>query len=164
MRLRRLRAGEAAALRELRLRALAADPGAFAESLDSARSAPPGLWAEWAAAGAAGEHQVVVIAEDGDRRVGMVACRLLDRPAGSAWLTALWVDPAARGAGLALRLIDAVAGWARERGATALDLSVTTNNEQAAALYARAGFTDTGRRRPLPGDATRTEVFLSRPL
>jgi ribosomal protein S18 acetylase RimI-like enzyme len=57
-----------------------------------------------------------------------------------------------------------VADWSRERGATAIELSVTTNNASAAALYARAGFTETGHRRPLPSDPSRTEVFLSRPV
>lgn len=83
---------------------------------------------------------------------------------GEAWLARLWVDPAARGAGLGLRLIEAVADWARENGARSLELSVTANNAAAAALYARAGFTETGRRRPLPADPTRTEIFLARPL
>jgi ribosomal protein S18 acetylase RimI-like enzyme len=162
--LRRLRATEAAQLRELRLRALEADPGAFAEPIAAARSSPPVRWADWVAAGAAGDIQVVVIAEDRERWAGMVACRLLDRPAGSAWLTALWVDPADRRTGLGTRLIEAAADWARERGASTLDLSVTTNNGPAAALYARAGFVATGRRRPLPGDPARIEVFLSRML
>ena len=67
-----------------------------------------------------------------------------------------------RGAGLGLRLIEAVADWAAEQGVETIDLSVTTNNGAAAALYARAGFTETGRRRPLPADPSRTEVFLSR--
>jgi len=69
-----------------------------------------------------------------------------------------------RRAGLGLRLIEAVAGWARERGMVALELSVTSNNPAAAAFYARAGFVETGRRRPLPSDPSRTEVFLSREL
>jgi ribosomal protein S18 acetylase RimI-like enzyme len=93
----------------------------------------------------------------------MVACRPLEEKPGSTWLTALWVDPSVRGTGLGLRLIEAVAEWSSERGASTIELSVTTNNAAAAALYARAGFTETGRRRPLPADPSRTEVFLSRP-
>jgi ribosomal protein S18 acetylase RimI-like enzyme len=158
MTIRRLRADEAEPLRELRLRALREDPDAFAETFEEARDRPLADWASWAA----DESRVIVVAIDGERWVGMVACRLLDEA--STWLTALWVDPAVRGAGLGLRLIDAVAGWARERGRTAVELSVTTNNEAAAVLYARAGFTETGRRRPLPSDPSRTEVFLSRPV
>jgi ribosomal protein S18 acetylase RimI-like enzyme len=156
VRLRRLRADEVEPLRELRLRALREDPGAFAESFEEARARPLADWASWAA----DESRVIVVAIDGERWVGMVACRLLEPR--SSWLTALWVEPAARGAGLGLRLIDAVADWAREQGAAALELSVTTNNDAAATLYARAGFAETGRRRPLPSDPSRTEVFLSR--
>jgi ribosomal protein S18 acetylase RimI-like enzyme len=156
VRLRRLRADEVEPLRELRLRALREDPGAFAESFEEARARPLADWASWAA----DESRVIVVAIDGERWVGMVACRLLEPR--SSWLTALWVEPAARGAGLGLRLIDAVADWAREQGAAAVELSVTTNNDAAATLYARAGFAETGRRRPLPSDPSRTEVFLSR--
>jgi ribosomal protein S18 acetylase RimI-like enzyme len=156
--LRRLRADETAPLRELRLRALREDPGAFAETYEEALARPDEDWASWAA----DPSLVIVVAIDGDDWVGMVACRALDDR--RTWLTALWVDPSARGTGLGLRLIEAVADWSSERGATALELSVTTNNEAAAALYARAGFAETGRRRPLPADPSRTEVFLTRPV
>lgn len=156
MRLRRLRADEVEPLRELRLRALREDPGAFAETFEEARDRPPEDWARWAA----DASRVIVVAIDGERWVGMVACRLLGP--GSSRLTALWVDPVVRGAGLGLRLIEAAADWALEQGAAAVELSVTTNNQAAAALYARAGFAETGRRRPLPSDPSRTEVFLRR--
>jgi ribosomal protein S18 acetylase RimI-like enzyme len=104
---------------------------------------------------------VIVVAVERERWVGMVAGH---RREGSVWLSALWVDPAARGTGLGLRLVEAVADWAREQGAAAVELSVTTNNAAAAAFYARTGFAETGRRRPLPADPSRTEVFLSRPV
>jgi ribosomal protein S18 acetylase RimI-like enzyme len=153
-----VQADEAEQLRELRLRALREAPGAFAESFEQAQARPPEDWARWAA----DESLVIVVAIDGERWVGIVSGRLLD--GSSTWLSALWVDPSVRGAGLGARLIEAVAGWSREQGATAIELSVTTNNVAAAALYARAGFTETGRRRPLPADPSRTEVFLSRPV
>jgi ribosomal protein S18 acetylase RimI-like enzyme len=156
VRLRRLGADEVEPLRELRLRALREDPGAFAETYEEARARPLEDWASWAA----DESRVIVVAIDGERWVGMVACRLLEGH--SSWLTALWVEPAARGAGLGSRLIEAAADWAREQGAAAVELSVTTNNDTAATLYARAGFAETGRRRPLPSDPSRTEVFLRR--
>jgi ribosomal protein S18 acetylase RimI-like enzyme len=160
VRIRRLEPGETTQLRELRLRALREDPGAFAETYESARALPPEQWAEWAAQ----ERGVILVAIDEDRWVGMVVCRLRDELPDGAWLSALWVDPAARGTGLGTHLIDAVADWARERGRQTLDLSVTTNNTAAAALYAAAGFVETGRVRPLPADPSRTEVFLARPL
>jgi ribosomal protein S18 acetylase RimI-like enzyme len=161
---RPVRADEGAELRKLRLRALRSDPGAFATRYEDAREWPAERWAAWA--------EVILVADDW---LGMVCGCLLDDPAGrrqasmaerasSAWLFALWVDPAARRRGLGAALVDALADWARGQGATALELSVTTNNPAAAALYARTGFTETGRRRPLPADPSRTEVFLRRDL
>jgi ribosomal protein S18 acetylase RimI-like enzyme len=162
--LRPLRQGEAGQLRELRLRALQDAPAAFAASLQGGRALPPEAWTEWATRGAASTTQLTVVAVDGDAWLGMIVGRLLgDRP-GSAWLEALWVDPSARRAGLGSRLIEAVAAWSRDRGARTLELSVTENNEPAKALYGRRGFVATGRRRPLPADPSRTEVFLSRRL
>lgn len=155
--IRPLRADEVEPLRELRLRALREDPGAFAETFEQARARPRDDWASWAA----DDSRVVVAAVDGERWVGMVAGH---RREDSVWLSALWVDPAARGAGLGLRLIEAAADWAREQAAATIELSVTTNNPGAAAVYVRAGFKETGRRRPLPADPSRTEVFLSRPV
>jgi ribosomal protein S18 acetylase RimI-like enzyme len=162
--IRRLREGEAAPLRELRLRALSEAPDAFATSVDEALARPPEYWAEWTRDSAAAETQVTVVAVDGERWVGLVVGWLLEAPPGSAWLARLWVDPSVRRVGLGSRLIDAVADWAGECGATTLELSVTTNNGPAKALYDRAGFRETGRRRPLPTDPSRTEVFLTRPV
>ena len=156
MRLRRLQPHEVEPLRELRLRALRQNPEAFAETYEEARDRPPEDWKSWAA----DRSRAIVVAIDGERWVGMVACRLLERR--SSWLSALWVDPAVRGTGLGLRLVEAAADWAEERGAAAVELSVTTNNQAAAAFDARAGFAETGRRRPLPSDPSRTEVFLRR--
>jgi ribosomal protein S18 acetylase RimI-like enzyme len=161
---RRLRADEAAGLRELRMRALRDAPAAFAATLAASEGLPLERWAEWTRAGAAGETHVTIVAVDGERRLGMVLGRLLDDPPRRAWLEGLWVDPSVRRSGVGSALIEAVAAWSRERGADALDLSVTENNEAAAALYAATGFVKTGRRRPLPADPSRIEVFLSRRL
>jgi GNAT superfamily N-acetyltransferase len=160
----RLRDGEAGRLREIRLRALKDAPAAFADTLEGERAQPPERWSEWTRAGAAAEAHVTFVAVEDHRWLGMVVGRLRACPPASAWLEALWVDPSARRAGVGSGLIEAVAGWARERGAETLDLSVTVGNEPAGALYAQAGFIETGRRRPLPADPSRTEVFLSRRL
>jgi ribosomal protein S18 acetylase RimI-like enzyme len=162
MRLRQVREGDAARLRELRLRALREAPHAFATTFDGASARPPEYWDEWARAPV--EEQVTVVAVDGERWVGMVSGWLLEDKPGSAWLARLWVDPSVRRAGLGSRLIETVADWARDRGCATLELSVTGNNVAAAALYLRCGFVETGRRRPLPADPSRTEVFLSRPV
>lgn len=53
--------------------------------------------------------------------------------------------PAERGHGLAGILIDAVTGWARERGCSALLVTVTPDGELShglTGLYTRRGFAD----------------------
>ena len=162
MRLRRIHAGDAVPLRELRLRALQEASYAFATTFAEGSARPAEYWETWTRKPA--DEQVTIVAVDGERWVGMASGWLADQAPGRAWLAQLWVDPGVRRAGLGLRLIEAVAGWARERGMVALELSVTSNNPAAAAFYTRAGFVETGHRRPLPSDPSRTEVFLSREL
>jgi GNAT superfamily N-acetyltransferase len=162
VRLRRVHEGDAAPLRELRLRALEEASYAFATTFEEASARSAEYWETWTRKPV--DEQVTIVAVDGERWVGMASGWLAEEIPGRAWLAQLWVDPGVRRAGLGLRLIEAVADWARQRGMFLLELSVTTNNPAAAALYARAGFVETGRRRPLPSDPSRTEVFLSREL
>jgi ribosomal protein S18 acetylase RimI-like enzyme len=162
--LRPLREGEGSQLRDLRLRALQDAPAAFADSFEGGRVLPRRAWAEWARMGAPSTTGMTIVAVDGDAWIGMSVGRLLGDAPDAAWLEALWVDPSVRRAGLGSRLIEAVAAWSRDQGARTLELSVTDNNESAKDLYRRCGFAATGRRRPLPADPSRTEVFLSRPL
>jgi ribosomal protein S18 acetylase RimI-like enzyme len=70
------------------------------------------------------------------------------------------VSPAGRGKGIGDRLVQAVAQWARLQGAAVLRLAVAEDNEQAATLYRRNGFTDTGELTgPLP-DGIRMEKVM----
>jgi ribosomal protein S18 acetylase RimI-like enzyme len=55
-------------------------------------------------------------------------------------LVGMWVDPAARRRGIAGQLIDSVATWAKESGASVLVIDVVEENAPAIALYERAGF------------------------
>jgi ribosomal protein S18 acetylase RimI-like enzyme len=50
------------------------------------------------------------------------------------------VLPAARGAGIGTKLMDAVEAWARDHGIEHLSVSVRTANEGARRLYERRGF------------------------
>lgn len=82
-------------------------------------------------------------AEHEDMLVGMAGGFFeADDPVPS--LISMWVEPQARGLGGAEALIEAVAGWARDCGATSLGLWVFESNAQARAVYRRAGFTETG--------------------
>jgi RimJ/RimL family protein N-acetyltransferase len=60
-----------------------------------------------------------------------------------AALVGLYVRPAARGSGLARRLVDAVLDHARGR-VEIVHLTVTAGNEPARRLYVRAGFVEYG--------------------
>ena len=54
---RRLRDGEAAQLRELRLRALRESPAAFAATFEEGRAEPAERWADWTSAGRPGRRR-----------------------------------------------------------------------------------------------------------
>jgi ribosomal protein S18 acetylase RimI-like enzyme len=157
---RRLGAGEVDLLRAVRLRALGDAPMAFGSTLAREQGYEPDRWERWAAASASGEQQAIFIAEPS---AGM-ACGVIDEedPA-LAHLYAMWVAPEARGSGAGKALLDAVVGWATDRGAERLTTSVTDGNAAAAGLYARAGFADTGRREPL-GHSDGVVAVLERPL
>jgi ribosomal-protein-alanine N-acetyltransferase len=59
----------------------------------------------------------------------------------------LAIAPAARGRGLAAKLLDGVLAAARAQEVTTLHLEVRESNHAARALYARFGFREAGRRR-----------------
>jgi len=93
-----------------------------------------------------GQGRLWVAAADG-RIVGSLGAR----PAGEDGVELLKVYVAApwRGHGLAAVLLDAASGFARERGATRLELWSDTRFTRAHGFYAKHGFTPTGERRLL---------------
>jgi len=148
---RRIRADEWRLWRDARLRMLREEAAYFSTRYDDAVREPEAVWQTWTAEAAEGGDKVLFVAEDGGAPLGVVgAFRRLD-PA-EVQLVSLWVDPAARGRGVARSLIQAVAGWARDRGAADVVLFVQEANAPGRALYLRAGFRPTGAREPVgPG-------------
>jgi GNAT superfamily N-acetyltransferase len=71
---------------------------------------------------------------------------------GSWQLVGMWVEPRARGTGVADRLVEAVSEHARENGASSITLWVTEINVRARAFYLRIGFAPTGERQPVRED------------
>lgn len=142
---RRLRPDEWRELREIRLRALADAPDAFGSTLGEEESDGDDAWRSWATH----PERVVIVADEGGRFVGMASggpAPVGERVAG---LYAMWVEPAARGTGVAEALVAGVEEWAAENGYPVIGLGVTTTNARAIALYARLGYADTGGRMPL---------------
>lgn len=157
---RRIRADEAPALRAVRLRALADTPLAFGSTHAREAAYPAERWHEWARDSATGGKQAtfLAIAADADEPVGL-AFALIDDDAETAHLFSMWVAPEARGTGAGTALLNAVVDWTTAQGARTLHTQVTTGNEPAARLYARAGFRDTGCREPLGHSDAETAVL-----
>jgi putative acetyltransferase len=83
---------------------------------------------------------------------------------GSAYgeLKRMYVQPAARGAGLARQIIDLLEGAARTRGCTQLLLETGPYQPEALAFYARQGY---ARRGPFGSYAAHPlSVFMGKPL
>jgi predicted GNAT family acetyltransferase len=160
--LRRVTAADGPALRDLRLEALADTPIGYVEALAAARELPDDAWAARARRGSPDGDSFQVLAEDGGRPVA-TAVGFRSSP-DRATLAAVYVTPAHRGRGLLDRMVDAVAGWAVEQGATGLRLLVHEDNAPARRAYARLGFTATGHTEPYPLDAGAVEHELVRPL
>ncbi len=136
----RLGLGDAARLRELRLTALQSDPDAFYRTYAEEVDQPAEFWSGWLAR----PRTVLLVAVDEGRDVG-IGGLVPDRhvPEELAVIT-FWVDPSARGRGVARALLDALVRSARDDGAPALTLEVADANEAAVNLYAAAGFEPTG--------------------
>ena len=156
MTVRPLRSDEAKLLKDVRLRALADAPHAFAHGHAEISAKPDTYWEEMTRGLTKPGGHVMLVAEDGGVPIGMafgVMPRLrpedrVDAP----HLGGMWVDPAARGRGVGRALTEAVLDWARERGCRAIALWVTDGNAAAIALYERMGFTRTGKTDRLPSD------------
>jgi GNAT superfamily N-acetyltransferase len=69
--------------------------------------------------------------------MGCVALSVPDRE-----VKRLWIAPAARGQGLARRLMQAIEDQARQMGLTSLRLDTNATLTEAIALYRRTGWTD----------------------
>jgi GNAT superfamily N-acetyltransferase len=146
MRIRELERHEWALFRELRLRALADSPDAFARTLAEALGENDAYWVKLTESVTAPGGQVMLVAEVEGRPVGL-AFGLFDKEREKiGHVGGMWVDPGARGRGAGRALLDAAIAWARSRALDRLELWVTKGNAPAERLYERAGFADTGRR------------------
>ncbi|TYB54796.1 GNAT family N-acetyltransferase [Nonomuraea sp. PA05] len=140
-----LGAGDGERLRDVRLRALREDPDAFGSSYGREVEFPPEKWAE-RLANPEGRWWV---ATRGGADLGLV-CVLLEES--GAHLLSMWVAPEARKERVGSRLVDAAVEWARTTGAEEIGLWAVDRNHAARALYARKGFTRSGKVMALPSN------------
>ncbi|MDF9878329.1 GNAT family N-acetyltransferase [Cellulosimicrobium cellulans] len=156
-------------LRDVRLRALADAPSAFGSTLAREVAFPDDVWRERAAQGRTLLARAVLDGgvPAGDERppgpvVGVAAVFPSHDDATVAEVVSVWVDPGARGTGVAAALLRSAELLAAELGARTLALWVTTTNDPALRLYGRAGFAPTGETKPLPSDPRLVEVRMAR--
>ena len=150
MELRRLASHEADLHRTLRLRALRDAPDSFGEAYTDVAARPIGYWEELTRSVTEPGRNVMFLAREGHDVLGAVY-GLLDRVrSDTGRVGGMWVEPAWRGHGVGRALLQEVISWGRERGLRRLGLWAPGHSPAAIALYTRAGFRNTGDRRPLP--------------
>ncbi|GAA2384797.1 GNAT family N-acetyltransferase [Dactylosporangium salmoneum] len=140
MDVRPLRADEWQLKRDLRLAALRDSPAAFASTYARESHRSEADWRTWPAGGAFFTAFAAL-----DEPVGIAGAWVAAADPGTAHLIGMWVVPAARGCGVAAGLVDAAAGWARDRGHAAVELEVAPGNTAAMSAYVRCGFEVTQR-------------------
>lgn len=121
-------------LKKIRLAALLDTPTAFAVSYQAAANYSDDQWKERASS--VGTEFWLAI--EGDKPVGMIGAGV--SRAGRYNLIGMWVEPAARGSGVATKLVEAVKFRAIEKGHDCVFLDVSPDNARALNFYLRQGF------------------------
>jgi ribosomal protein S18 acetylase RimI-like enzyme len=133
-------------LRDVRLRALATDPEAFIETVENARTFSDERWRERARPS---ERSVTFAYEREGAFDAMVSAFAGDETE-TFYLVAMWVAPDLRGLGVARKLVEQILEWSRGEGRSRVVLSVERDNDRAARLYEKCGFTELAAPPPLP--------------
>ncbi|SDM37245.1 Acetyltransferase (GNAT) family protein [Lentzea albidocapillata subsp. violacea] len=118
--------------RDIRLDALASDPGEFGSTLAREQAYSEDDWRARAAEGL----KLVAL---GPRPVALVAATA--KPEG-LYLYSMWVRDSHRGQGVGEALVRTVLTWAAEKGWKVVRLRVWDDNLPARRLYKRLGFVD----------------------
>lgn len=161
--LEQITAHNVAAFKAVRLRALRDAPMAFGSTYAREVQFDDAEWTQRAARWN-GENGIGFLAMDGDAACGIAGSFLDEADPKRAQLISMWTAPTHRQRGIGRMLVDQIAGWARSRGADALQLMVTSINEPAMLFYQQLGFSRTGRTDPYPNDSSLIEYEMARLL
>ncbi|MCX6391487.1 MAG: GNAT family N-acetyltransferase [Actinobacteria bacterium] len=139
---RSIQGDEGELLREVRLAALKSAPAAFLETFEEVAADPADVWAARAAASTGEGDQLIMVAFDQGRPVGMagIAREIGQRRRHRATLWGVWLDPAHRGRGVGRQMVSTALDWARELEVRAVYLEVVENEDPSWSLYGRLGF------------------------
>jgi GNAT superfamily N-acetyltransferase len=158
---RRITPADAAALRVVRLAALADSPSAFGSTYEREVAFSDSEWEDRATAGSTSAERAAWFAMDDERVVGLVGGYREPDGSSDPDLVSMWIDPEYRGRGVSRQLVATVIAWARDTGARSLSLWVTRGNDPAYHLYAAMGFAETGDYQPLPSDPCQDEIRMT---
>ncbi|HEY4223161.1 MAG TPA: GNAT family N-acetyltransferase [Myxococcota bacterium] len=161
--IRRIRSDDAAALRVIRLRALATDPLSFGSTFASEAARDDAFWLARATTAASGAEVATFLAFVDDVVVGTSTIRRDETDARTFGVFGVWVAPEARRLGIARALLASAELFARDGGGARLALMVTERATAAAALYLSSGFAPTGLTEPSERDDM-VETELAKPL
>ena len=130
--------------RDLRLRSLAADPGAFGSTLQREQAFDEAFWRQ--------RLTGLSVIASADGVPAALGGGFEARP-GWVQVVAMWSDPAYRRRGLATAVLGLVVAEAEADGLRVM-LEVAQGNDRARAVYERFGFVATGESEPIrPGAA-----------
>lgn len=151
------------AYRAVRLAALEESPEAFVATLEDEQGYDEDYWRLRM------RRSQRLLAENGDgRALGVASVGQATEAADEvAELFGLWVTPAARGTGVASKLVQAGADTARDQGRTHLAYWVGSDNGRAVAFASGFGFRPTDSRRPMRvkgEDGDEEEIAMVLPL
>ena len=138
--IRRLKLGEGALYRKVRLEALRDSPEAFATSYESALERNEESWIAQADTSAEGDDRATFLVLTNEEPVGMAAVYRDAEDDATGELIQMWVSPAYRGSSLATDLLQHVFTWAAEQGSETIRAEVTDGNTRALRFYERQGF------------------------
>lgn len=138
--IRRATADDWREYRDIRLRALAGAPDAYGSTLAGESAFGEETWRQ-----RSGSSYALFGMLEG--RAVAIAAGIPDRhEAESREIVGMWVEPDARGRGVAASLVEALVDWATSEQAAAIALWVSDGNETARRVYERCGFIATGQR------------------
>lgn len=129
--------------RNVRLSALAESPQAFVATLEEEQAYDEEFWRLRM------KRSRRLLAEVDGTPVGVASVGQVSENPDVAELFGLWVAPAARGTGVATRLVQAGADTARREGRSHLAYWVGSDNGRAVAFASGCGFRPTDSRRPM---------------
>lgn len=151
---RRFAADEWQIYRDLRLRALADAPDAFARTHSEEADYPDERWEARLADGAGLASALALVGESAGKPVGLGWGRIDPSTPEEAHVYQMWVAQEARAHGIGRMLLEAIVEWASASNAHSLSLGVTCGDTPALRLYRAAGFEPVGEPEPLrPGSA-----------